>query len=248
MFDLIDESGQDLRQFGYSVKDLTYGATLAYLNVNSADKAERLEFPLGEYFIINAPIKQGGDKFFNYISGVLANCLKRLFKKLNKHSKILLVGLGNPDILADCLGKAVLDNIEIDALDKKNRCYKICPNIYPITGIETFDFVKFIKEGVGADAVIVIDSLATKEITRLACSFQISSAGLTPGSGVNNLGTKICEESLGVPCISIGVPLMCYARGLNKDAPELILTPKDIHENLYTAAYIISKALNAVIF
>lgn len=252
MFDLIDESGKDLTQYGYNVKALPrYGASLAYLNVDSPEKSKRLAFAMGEYFIINAPtVHEEGERECEFIQGVLTNALKQLFKSksIKKSSRVLLVGLGNPDILADNLGKAVLDGVEADVLNKSNRLYKICPNIYPVTGIDTFEFVKLIAAGVNAEAVIIVDSLATNEITRLATSFQLTSVGLAPGSGVNKKVRRICEEELGVPCISIGVPLMCFARGLNADAPEeLILTPKDIHENLYTVSYIIGKALNEVL-
>lgn len=250
MFDLIDESGKDLAQYGYSVKALPrFGASLAYLNVDSLEKSKLLSFVIGEYFIINAPtIHEEGERESHYIQGILENSLKQLFKskRIKKSYRVLLVGLGNPDILADSLGKAVLDYI--DTLEKENNVFKICPNIYPITGIDTFEFVKFIKEGVNAEAVIIVDSLATNEVSRLATSFQLTSVGLAPGSGVNKRVRRICEEELGVPCISIGVPLMCFAQGLNSEAPEdLLLTPKDIHDNLYTVAYIIGNALNEVL-
>lgn len=247
MFDLIDESGKDLSAYGYTVKKLPKGdATLAYLNVDSDEKADRLGFNKGEYFIINTKTLLVDD--VDYFTGVCANALRQLIGSRCKNKKCirhLIVGLGNPDILADCLGKAVVDCVNIEG---KGKAFKFCPNIYAITNIETFEFVRFIKDGVKADLIIVIDALATNEITRLGSSIQITSTGISAGSGVGGGGKRICEEQLGVPCISIGVPFMMFAKALTKDAPDdLILTPKDIHENVDTMAYIIGKAINEIL-
>ena len=250
MFNLIDESGKDLSQYGYSVRKLPKAAaTLAYLDAREKKKAEELGFDRGEYFIINAEnILESGDTEIDYLAGVVANALKRLFESCGQNRKglrLMVVGLGNPDILADSLGKAVVDFIDIDG---KENVFKFCPNIYALTNIKTFDFVKMIKEGVNADVVILIDALATNEITRLGTSIQITSAGITPGSGVNSGIKKICEKELKVPCISIGVPFMLFASALTQDSPDdLLLTPKDIHENVDMMGYIIGDALNKIL-
>lgn len=247
MYDLIDESGKDLQVYGYSVKKLSRGnATLSYLNVDSEEKAEKLDFAQGEYFVLNTPLIHEREEDLGYFIQILTNCLKRFFKSKNisKSSKILIVGLGNSDILADCLGKATLDNLN----SGRKNVYKICPGIYPMTGIDTVDFVKYISNGVKADAIIAIDALATNEITRLATSIQLTTVGIAPGSGVKSDNKKICEEEIGKPCISIGVPLMMFASSLNRNAPSgLLLTTKDIHENVFSLAYILGNAINKVL-
>ena len=54
MFDLIDECGKDLSEYGYKVKALPKGrACLAYLNVDSIQKSKSLGFDKGEYFILD---------------------------------------------------------------------------------------------------------------------------------------------------------------------------------------------------
>ena len=159
---------------------------------------------------------------------------------LKSDAKILIVGLGNPNIMADSLGKAVVDGME----DGYEGVYKFCPNIYAITGIETSDFVLYVKEGVKAQLVIVIDSLATKDISRLGTSVQITSAGISAGSGVKKNPNKIDKEKLGVPCISIGVPFMLYSGVIDKDFSDLLLTPKDIHSNIFTISNIIAKSID----
>ena len=92
------------------------------------------------------------------------------------------------------------------------------------------------------DGVILIDSLATMNIDRVGCSVQLNSAGITPGSAVNKQGKKIGKNTIGVPCLSIGVPLMFLGKKLGRD--DLILTTKDIHENVSELAYVIGNGIN----
>ena len=68
---------------------------------------------------------------------------------------------------------------------------------------------------------------------------------MTPGSGVNRFGKRISMESIGIPCISIGVPFMIFANELDKNYKyQLILSPKDIKENVELSGYMIANALN----
>ena len=160
----------------------------------------------------------------------------------------LIVGLGNPDIMSDRLGKVVFDNVEIKPLKKDNNIFKFCPNIYFSTGIETIDMVGMFVKGMEIDYILLIDSLTTNDISRLGTSFQITTSGMTPGSGVNRFGKKINEASMGVVCISIGIPFMIFANDLNADSPEdLLLSPKDIKEHIERAGFIIASAINEVL-
>ena len=247
MFDLIDESGEDLKRMGYKVKEVgKSGVYLASLCVENDQKSKKLSLPKGQYFLINAPLFQGDKEEGDFLSHLIEDRLKVLFENLNidKRKKILIVGLGNPEILSDCLGKFVVDNIYFDPMKKENNVFKFCPNIFFSTGINTFDMVAILVKGLEIDSVIVIDSLATHSLERLGKSFQLSSAGMTPGSGVNRLGKRICRESIGVPCISVGVPFMVYASAVGKEDSTLLLTPKDIHENVKSVAKVVASAIN----
>ena len=243
MFNLIDESGKDLSEFGYSVKDIKYDAKLAFMEIDTEKKAENAGLGIGKYFIINMKEFLGQPiEFYDYFASICKNCLQAIFKlkHLNSKKHFLIVGLGNPDILADRLGAHVTNKLE-----NNDNLYKFCPNIAAFTNIKTFDFVSYIQKGVKADALILIDALATNEISRLGLSIQITSSGLTPGSGVGEGVKRICQQTLGVPCISIGVPYMLFASALDKNAPQsLLLSPKDIHEDLDFMAYVISKSIN----
>ena len=252
MYDLIDECGEDLQKYGYKVKKMEkYGISVATLRIENEEESEKHLLDEGEYFILNAPhLYDFGLDCHVYISKLLSEKLAEFLKefKLRKKDKVLIVGLGNPDINADRLGKEVFDNVKIDAFNKNNNIFKFCPNIYFSTGIEAVDMVEMIVKCMYIDYVIIIDSLTTNAIERLGTSFQITTTGMTPGSGVTRFHIRIDSSSMGVPCISIGVPFMIFAADLNEKSPqELILSPKDIKENIEIAGQIIASTISEVL-
>ena len=229
MLDLIDECGQDLAKFGYNVKEYNL-YTRAYMHVDSDEKSMKLGFRKGEYYIFNS----------ENMSNTRAAVRKALYSLLKNSGvgakdKVLVVGLGNPNIQADSLGTQVIDKV----IDGGNGLFKFCPNIYAITGINTFDFVRFVKNGIGATCVIVIDSLASSSLDRLGRSIQLTTAGLSAGSGVGEDNTRISQETLGVPTIAIGSPLILNLSGR-------LLTPKDIAEDCDKLSSVIADAINEI--
>ena len=66
---------------------------------------------------------------------------------------------------------------------------------------------------------------------------------MTPASAVNSLGKKLCRDTLGVPCIAIGVPTMLLAGKISGVPEKMILTPKDVHEEIDRLAKIIARAI-----
>ncbi len=252
MFDLIDESGSDLQRYGYAVKPLgKHDMSVAYLKIDSVYKSQKIGLDRGEYYIFNAPdLYMKNFDAHTFLIEKIKEKITLVMKNLGvkKGCKTLLVCLGNPDIDADKLGKCVFDYFEIQPLNKNNNIYKICPNIFFSTGIATFDMVKMIVKGYKIEFVVIIDSLTTSSIARLGTSFQLTSNGITPGSGVNRFGKKIDSRSVGAKCISIGVPFMIFASSLTENEhDDIILAPKDIKENVESSGYIIAKALAEVL-
>ena len=252
MFDLIDECGKDLENYGYSVKKLDkYGISIGSLIIEDEEDEKDFAMKRGEYFILNCPhLYDFGIECQAYIVDILSERLKKFMKdlKIRHKDKVLIIGLGNPDVTADRLGKEVFDNVTIDVLNKTNNIYKFCPNIYFSTGIETVDMVEMLVKCMYIDYVIIIDSLTTNNTTRLGTSFQITTSGMTPGSGIARFNRSIDVSTMGVPCLSIGVPFMIFANDLNKDSPpDLVLSPKDIRENVEIAGQIIASTINEVL-
>ena len=250
MFDLIEESGKDLKKHGYRVRSTgKFGVSQAFLAIESEEKSREVGLAKGEYYIINSPfLHELQDENEIYLSKKIAKILREVLKEknINKSDKILLACLGNPNIEGDRLGKEVFDRVEFSTFDKKPHLFKFCPNIYLFTGVETAEIIKMFVKFLKIKGVIIIDSLATTSLSRLGKSFQITTTGMTPGSGVTRFGKAISEADLDAKCISIGVPFLLSSQAVTKVEGEIFLVPKDVSEQVARVGKIIANALNEV--
>ena len=119
------------------------------------------------------------------------------------------------------------------------------------------------------DLVLVVDALAARSTKRLNRTFQISDAGIYPGSGVGNHRNALTGESLGVPVLAIGVPTVVDAATIvgdalremeqendsallqNREHPQALsglnnmyVTGKDIDETILYLSEIVSNGIN----
>lgn len=252
MIDLIDETGQDLADCGYESVDLgRYGIVSNKLFVDSAEKSKRLGFDVGHYFVLNAPLLSViMTEHREILKGEIARRLQFLLKKnkVKKRDKILVVGIGNPDIVADCFGVWTVNKITIQPFKKSNRVFKLVPNTFSNTGFNAYDIIRLVIEAFDIDAVVLFDSLATENISRLGTSIQFNDAGLTPGSAMNNFGKAINKNSLNVPCFAIGVPMMISSRFVgSKLKRDLILTEKDATEKVEFLSTLIAEVFDEIV-
>lgn len=247
MNDLVDESGCDLSVYGYeTVKLDRYEITCSKLFIDSDGKAEELGFEKGHYFIINAPLLSSlMNEHYDILFSEIKYRIQFLFKenKIKKRDKILFVGIGNPEIVADCFGVWSVNKVSIEPFKKKNRIFKIIPNTFANTGLNAYDVIRLIVEAFDISAVFLFDSLATDNISRLGCSIQFNDAGLTPGSAMNNFGMAINKSTIGVPCFSVGVPMMISSKDL-KAKPNVILTEKDVKEKVEFLSSLIAEVID----
>ncbi len=188
------------------------------------------------------------------ISKILAEQLKELVKGYNS---ILVVGLGNIDTTADSIGPKVIKDLQITRHIKKyapNLIDKnaieisgIAPGVLGTTGIETGEILKGIVEKVKPDAIIAIDALISRDISRLFKTIQISDTGITPGAGVGNSRKEISKKTMGIPVIAVGVPTLVEAATIVADSIDLISKQfeefKDLQEASKEDKYRLIKAV-----
>lgn len=259
------------------------------VKVQDAKGSSKIGKPIGNYVTIESPnIKTRDLDIIKYTSSIFSKELKKVIdKNIKGKFSTLVIGLGNENMTADALGNIVLDNLivtrHIYTEIKNNFDHKLSnlsclsPKVLGVTGIETFDIVSSIVEKIKPDLVIVIDSLASQKTERIATTFQISDSGIIPGSGLNNSRQEISKKTLNVPVISIGVPLVVYAKTITFDVMEnllekagqgplsedriseilsecvkdtvgdLVVTPKDIDVIVKDSAYILSVGINLAI-
>lgn len=179
----------------------------------------------------------------------------------------LVVGLGNSDITPDALGPLVISQIiatrhlheelpEGHGLKQLNAVSAIAPGVLGQTGIEAAEVVKSLCETVAPDCVIVIDALACSDISRLGTTIQLSNAGISPGSGVQNRRKEFSEATLGVPVIAVGVPTVVDMHTIvenitgsppDKHLPNMMVTPRDVDKLIERTARLLAYSINKAV-
>lgn len=145
---------------------------------------------------------------------------------IKKKNKVLIVGLGNRNATPDSLGPRVIDNVFIPIVEDENNTFyvkAISPGVLAQTGMEAAKIIKGIVVENQIDLLIVVDSLAARNISRLNTTIQLSNAGITPGSGVGNHRSGINQKTMEIPVIAIGVPTVVDAPTIVSDTFDNIL-------------------------
>ncbi len=143
------------------------------------------------------------------------------FKKLriSEQARVLVVCLGNEKITADSLGAKVADKLIVTShmYNKegvKERLGNLCAlkcGVSGVTGIESYDMIMGTIRQIKPDMVIAVDTLACSSVSRLGCTVQFSDGGIEPGGGVGNAKKILTYDTLKVPVLAVGVPLVIYA-------------------------------------
>lgn len=189
-----------------------------------------------------------------------------LSQLLPKEGTVLTIGLGNENITPDALGPLSCSMIlatrhitgeiaKSTGLGELRPSAVQSPGVLGQTGVETAEIIKGVVNQIKPAAVIVIDALAARKLSRLGCTVQMSDTGIIPGSGVGNSRTEISVKTLGVPVIAIGVPTVVDAKTLVSDITKnktcisrenesMIITPREIDLVIGRAAKLVGMTVN----
>lgn len=218
------------------IEDFGDGIHLTRVRVLDEKGEEALQKKKGNYITIDLKKSNNvSDEIREKIINTISNEIKKLVRsKIKENEEVLVVGLGNGNLVADALGTKVINSIEVtrhvkkycpEYLKENQRAISaIAPGVMGITGIETLEVVKGIVQNIKPKLVIVIDSLASRSIERIIKSVQISDTGIVPGGGVGNSQNELTFESLNVPVIAIGIPTVVETAVLVNDALNLFIT------------------------
>ena len=260
MTDLLDELLQNASQtkiLGKITKRGAYGLLKYELTVNKK-LGLVINKRAGHYVTFKANSNfLWSKKIQNYISKQICFSLNGFYKKLNiSTTKVLVVGLGNGNMVCDslgslvCKGLCVINDSILSMLNLPKLCY-ILPSVEGLTGISSYDVIYQTVRKIKPDVVLVVDSLTAYSLDRLGLTFQISNAGIMPGGGVGDGKKTLNQISLGIPVLSVGVPLLIGLESLTK-APQDSLyqhfTPKEIDFVIKKCATIISNAINISLY
>lgn len=225
------------------------------IGVETEQAAKKLNKSIGVYVSLDAPeLIYRPQELFRNVSIRISREIDMLLNCFQQTTKVLIVGLGNREVTPDSLGPRTLDRILVTRhiVEYMPEAFEfpihpvsaIAPGVLGSTGIETYELIKGVVEKTGPDLVIAVDSLASRRASRIGTTVQLSDSGIDPGSGVGNMRAGLNRESLGIPVIALGVPLVVRASTIVMDAVELISSDAG-HENAnYTQWRITDKELD----
>ncbi len=240
------------------------------IEITSPSAAQKLSKPCGKYITVEVPSFSSDGEIFDSKLHILTSEIRKM---LPKKGSVLVVGLGNISITPDALGpKAasyILATRHISSelagsvgLEKLRPVATVSPGVLGQTGIETSEIIRGIVDRTKPSCVVTIDALASRNLSRLGSTIQMSDTGISPGSGVGNARQRLDEKTLGVKVISIGVPTVvdCATLAHNliekndsasysilPESEEMMVTPKEIDLLIERASKLVSLAVNCAL-
>ncbi len=256
-----------------SNKEEKNGVTVTTICVTNEVGAQALGKPVGKYitlevtpFMKNADLSDGRIEVF----------AEELLSLLPKEGTILVAGLGNESITPDALGPKCVSLLLATRHIKKELAKSlglsplrpvagIVPGVLGKTGIETAEIIEAVAEKIKPAALVVIDALASRKLSRLGTTVQMTDTGIAPGSGVGNTRTEISEKTLGIPVVAVGVPTVVDGTTMAFDVLEsagvkgenvqklgsfkkeefMMVTPKEIDLVIERASMLIAMGINS---
>ncbi|MCH5169699.1 MAG: GPR endopeptidase [Oscillospiraceae bacterium] len=226
--------------------------------------------PIGKYITVDLPEFSHESELLDGRLTALSSIIRDLLPKEN--GSVLVAGLGNENITPDALGpmcagkifatRHIKDEMKKD-LDIENirSVASVSTGVLGQTGIETAEYIKSVADIVKPVAIITVDALAARRLSRLGKTVQISNTGIIPGSGVGNARARIDESTMSVPVVSIGVPTVVDgitlindltdrridAEKIPSDLKETMVTPGDIDTVIERAANLLALAINCAL-
>ncbi len=237
---------------------------ITQITVKSKSAEDALKRKKGRYITIELPGFSAVHLFDSAVEIISA----KLSSLLPKNGLILVAGLGNENITPDALGPVCAAQIfstrhigkelqKSAGFESLRPVARITPGVLGQNGIETGEIIAGIVRQISPAALITVDALASRRLSRLGCTVQICDTGITPGSGVGNARKEISIKTIGVPVISIGVPTVVDAatlaldlvgeaaeKKIDKKSEKMMVTPREIDLIIERAGKLIATAIN----
>ena len=234
------------------------------IRITSKEGERAIGKPCGRYITIEVPSFSHDSQL---LDGRLSALITEIKSVLPNDGCIMAAGLGNDEITADALGpmcasmifatRHITEELKKDiGMPHLRSVCAVTPGVLGKTGMETSEIIKGLAQKVKPSAVIAIDALAAMKLSRLASTVQISTTGISPGSGVGNRRTEISEKTIGIPVISIGIPTVISAKNIadktdsktdGGDFYEMIVCPRESDIIVNRGAKLIALAINCAL-
>ena len=215
----------------FETERMAGGVERTVVEIRDGMTAAQLGRPIGRYVTLSCPQQMSIElSMRRALSQALARTITDMLPK--RCRTVLVTGLGNRSVTPDALGPRTVERVlvtrHMDGClpeDVEKRLSSVCaaaPGVLGVTGIETAEVLSGMVRHVKPDAVIAVDALAARDSRRICATIQVADTGITPGSGVGNHQKALTRETLGVPVIAVGVPMVVYASTIARDAVEIL--------------------------
>lgn len=225
-----EERGETGDIDGVEMVKVEYDKEIRATRINIKDvKGEAvLQKPMGNYITLEIDGLIDGDaELKDRAAKALAEELKELIE-FDYYLKVLVIGLGNDKVTPDALGPYTVSKVRVTRHwfiiyecdgDEEQACVSgFIPGVMGSTGMETAELIQKASSIVNPDIILVVDSLAARNIARISTTIQINDTGISPGAGMGNHRTMLNEKTLGHRVISVGVPTVIDSSTLIMDA------------------------------
>ena len=211
----------------FESEQLGGGIERTVVRIEDEQGERELGRPKGTYVTLSCPQTMTIDLTTRRaLSEQVARTLREMLPA--KARTVLVTGLGNRSVTPDALGPRTVERVlvtrHMDGTlpeDVARRMGSVCaaaPGVLGVTGIETAEVLRGMAAHVKPDAVIAVDALAARDSRRICSTIQVADTGISPGSGVGNHRKALTRDTLGVPVIAVGVPMVVYASTIARDA------------------------------
>ena len=223
------------------------------VEILSDGAAARLGKPRGLYITLesDAPLWEYSP-FHAERTAAVARELKKVCGDVFRGG-VMFVGLGNRRITADSVGVLAAERVlatrhlkRLAGLDTSRLAETtvLTPGVMAQTGLESSELTAAVCGKAAPSQVIVCDALACFEPSEMGRSIQISSSGISPGSGVDNSRCELSEATLGARTAAVGVPTVSRLLGERG----MLVTPKPADRLAHQSAELIAAAVNALLY
>ena len=223
---------------GVAVQSQQQGAAeITWVRIHTLAAAARLGKPQGTYWTMThpeLPMLAPEDRI--EVARQVAQTLRIM---LPPKGDVLVLGLGNRRMTADALGDRVVSGILVTRHMQEDALRGVCamsPGVLGITGVETAELALGLVERLKPAAVLVVDALAAMETSHIGTTIQLTDTGIHPGSGVGNHRMGITQDTMHVPVIAMGIPMVVYASTIVRDALKNILAAEKNDDDAHAMA------------
>ena len=230
---------------------------------------EALGKPVGTYLTLELQDAQHRARDgFQRAAEVLGRQLRSLLD-LKKGQSVLVAGLGNRAVTPDVIGPKAVDHLLVTRhlvaqLPEYFADYRpvaaVSPGVLGTTGLESAEVVHGVVQRAHPDCLIVVDALASCNLSRICSTIQLADTGIVPGSGIHNAREAFNRQRFGIPVIAVGVPTVVdldtlvaqYAGdAVSGDrlrqlcgGQQMVVTPRDIDARAAQIAKLVAYGIN----